>query len=202
MLPYLVLVLVVLGINVMPVLGPPTWVVLVLFRLHEHLALVPLVALGAVSATAGRLLLAHGTRWSARWLPAQRVASLQAAGELLRSRRTSAALGLGLFLLSPLPSAQLFEAAAVMRLALRPLAVAFFAGRLVSYSLYAGAASAAESSLGTALRDSLTSWPSIALQAALVIGVVLLSRVDWAARLTRGAAGAVAAQGADGPGRR
>jgi hypothetical protein len=183
--PYLVLVLVVLGVNLMPALGPPTWVVLVLFRLHEHLAVVPLVALGAVSAVTGRVLLALGTRRAARWLPPARVASLQAAGELLRRRRLSSALGLGLFLLSPLPSAQLFEAAGVMRLALRPLAAAFLAGRLVSYSLYAGAATAAERSLGDALRKSLTSWPSIALQVALVVGVWLLSRIDWAARLSK-----------------
>ena len=185
MTPYLVLVLVVLGVNLMPALGPPTWVVLVLFRLHEHLAVIPLVALGAVSAVTGRVLLALGARWAARWLPPARVASLQAAGELLRRRRLSSALGLGLFLLSPLPSAQLFEAAGVMRLALRPLAAAFLAGRLVSYSLYAGAATAAERSLGDALRNSLTSWPSIVLQVALVVGVWLLSRIDWMSRLTK-----------------
>jgi membrane protein YqaA with SNARE-associated domain len=184
MTSYVLLVLVVLGINLMPALGPPTWAVLVLFRLHQHLALVPLVLLGAASATVGRVLLALGTAWAARWLPAQRVENLRAAGELLRRRRSQAVLGLGLFLLSPLPSAQLFEAAGVMRLNLRPIAAAFFVGRLVSYSLYAGAATAADKSLGGALQDSLTSWPSIALQVLLIVGVVLLSRVDWAKRLS------------------
>ena len=178
MTSYVVLVLVVLGVNLMPALGPPTWAVLVVFRLHQHLALLPLVVLGAVSATAGRVLLAHGTRWAARWLPPQRVANLQALGELVRRKRASTALGLGLFLLSPLPSAQLFEAAGVLRLALRPLAIAFLLGRLVSYSIYAGAATVADRSLGGALQDSLTSWPSIALQVGILVAVWLLSRVD------------------------
>ena len=38
---------VVLGINLLPAFGPPTWVALVFFRLHEHVALVPLVVVGA-----------------------------------------------------------------------------------------------------------------------------------------------------------
>jgi hypothetical protein len=45
---------------------------------------------------------------------------------------------------------------------LLPLTAAFFAGRLVSYSAYVGAA----------------------LQVAMLAGLVLLVRVDWAARLT------------------
>lgn len=189
MTTYLVLVLVVLGINLLPILGPPTWVVLVLFMLHQQVAFFPLVVLGALSATAGRALLAMGTARSTRWLPAREVANLRAAGVLLAKRRTHAAFGLGLFLLSPLPSAQLFEAAGVMKLALRPLVTAFFVGRLVSYSVYAGAATAAERSFGAALRDSLTSWPSIAVQLALLLGIWLVGRVDWTRKLTQASAG-------------
>ena len=183
MTTYIVLCAVVLGVNLMPAFGPPTWVVLVLFRLHEHLSAVPLVLLGAVFAALGRYALARGTRGMIRWLPKRRVANLKAAGELLQKRRTGTAVGLGLFLLSPLPSAQLFEAAGVMGLPLRALTAAFLVGRLVSYSLYVGAAGIAESSLGDALQRSLTSWPSIALQVAMVVGIWLLSRVDWAKRL-------------------
>ena len=40
MTSYLLLVAVVLGVNLMPVLGPPTWLVLVLFRLPTDRALV------------------------------------------------------------------------------------------------------------------------------------------------------------------
>jgi len=103
----------------------------------------------------------------------------------MQAHRGRVVAGLGLFLLSPLPSAQLFEAAGLMRVALRPLAVAFALGRLVSYSLYAGAATAVDRSYGDAFRDSLTSWPSLLLQGALLVGIWQLTRVDWAARLTR-----------------
>jgi hypothetical protein len=182
---WLVVVAVVLGVNLLPALGPPTWLVLVLLRLHLEVDLVPLVVLGALSATAGRLLLAQGTRAVARWLPAERVARLEAAGALVQQHRGRAAAGLGLFLLSPLPSAQLFEAAGLMRLALRPLAIAFLLGRLASYSVYAGAATAVDRSYGDAFRDSLTSWPSLVLQGGLLVLLWQLGRVDWVTRLAR-----------------
>jgi hypothetical protein len=66
---------------------------------------------------------------------------------------------------------------------LLPLTAAFFAGRLVSYSLYVGAASAAKESLGSVLADAFGSPLGIALQVAMLAGLVLLLRVDWAARL-------------------
>jgi hypothetical protein len=179
MTSYLALAAVVLAVNLMPVLGPPTWLVLVLFRLETEIPLVPLVVVGAVSATTGRVLLAHATRYALRWLPSRRVANLRAAGERLRVKRSRAALGLGVFLLSPLPSAQLFEAAGAMRLALRPLATAFLAGRVVTYGAYAASATAVDESLGGALREGLTSWPSIALQGVLLLGLWALGRVDW-----------------------
>jgi hypothetical protein len=90
--------------------------------------------------------------------------------------------GLGLFALSPLPSAQLFEAAGLIGVALLPLTVAFFAGRLVSYSLYVGAAhTAADTSIGQVVLESLKSPVGIAVEIALIGGLVLLTRIDWVA---------------------
>lgn len=51
----------------------------------------------------------------------------------------------------PVPSAQLFAGAGLMGVRLVPLTAAFFAGRIVSYSLYVGAASAASKQLGHVL---------------------------------------------------
>jgi hypothetical protein len=62
---------------------------------------------------------------------------------------------------------------------LLPVTVAFFAGRLISYSLYIGAASAAERTLGSAFVSSLTSPYGVAIQILLLIAVVFLARIDW-----------------------
>ena len=66
-----------------------------------------------------------------------------------------------------------------------PLTAAFFAGRLVSYSLYVGAASAARDGLGSVLGDAFGSPVGIALQVSMLAGLVLLLRFDWAGALRR-----------------
>jgi hypothetical protein len=119
---------------------------------------------------------------------AERRENLEAAEGVLVGSRGKAAAGLGPFALSPIPSAQLFVAAGLLTVPLLPLTAAFFAGRLVSYSLYVAAASAASDSLGEVLGDALGSPLGVALQVVFLAGLVLLLRLDWTkiARRRRG----------------
>ncbi|HLY83173.1 MAG TPA: hypothetical protein VKQ71_09305, partial [Acidimicrobiales bacterium] len=139
---YLVAVGVIFGVNLLPAFGPPTWSVMVLLKLHSHLNPVALVGLGAVAAALGRYVLAVASRKLRGRLSAERTANLAAAREQLTANRARSFVGLGLFALSPVPSAQLFEAAGLMDVRLPPVVTAFFAGRLVSYSIYVAGASA------------------------------------------------------------
>lgn len=173
------------GVNLLPAFGPPTWAVLVFFRLSSDLPAVPLILLGALAAASGRLVLAATARRFRGRFSAERRANLEAAEQVLVGSRGKALAGLGLFALSPVPSAQLFVAAGLLTVPLVPLTAAFFAGRLVSYSLYVGAASAAKDSLGSILGDAFSSPVGIALQLAMLAGVVLLVRCDWAGMLRR-----------------
>jgi len=174
------------GVNLLPAFGPPTWAVLVFFRLDSELPAVPLVLVGALAAASGRLVLATATRHFRGRFSEKRRRSLEAAEEALVGSRAKAAAGLGLFALSPVPSAQLFVAAGLLTVPLLPLTAAFFAGRIVSYSLYVAAASAAKDSLGDVLIDAIGSPLGIAFQVAMLVGLVLLVRVDWAERLSVG----------------
>lgn len=181
---YVVVAAVVLGVNLLPAFGPPTWSVLVLFRLHSHLNPVALVLLGALSAGAGRYLLAEACRRLRGRLSTKRAASLAAAKEALTRNRSRSVLGLALFAFSPLPSSQLFVAAGLLDVALLPLVATFFAGRLVSYSVYvAGASAAKHTSIGRLVTSSFASPIGVAVEVALVVGVVLLARIDWTERL-------------------
>jgi hypothetical protein len=87
-------------------------------------------------------------------------------------------------LVSPISSAQLFEAAGLMKtVALKPLLVAFAAGRTVSYSTYVtGASVIAASNFGEVIIHELRSPWAIATQIALILGLVLLGSVDWQKR--------------------
>jgi len=161
------------------------WAVLVFFRLHSELAAVPLVLLGALAAASGRLVLAATARHFRSRFSAERRENLEAAEELLVGSRRKAVARLGVFALSPVPSAQLFVAAGLLSVRLVPLTAAFFAGRLVSYSLYVGAATAAKGSLSSVLGDAFGSPFGIALQVAMLAGLVLLLRFNWSGRMRR-----------------
>lgn len=166
---------VVFAVNLLPAFGPPTWAVLVFFSLDFDLPAIPLVLGGALAAAAGRFVLASTSRRLRPHLSVARVEHLDRAQAALSVNRLRAAAGLGLFAVSPLPSGQLFVAAGLMTVPLGPLTTAFFAGRLVSYSLYVGAATIAERNLGSLLLDALTSPLGMALQVAMLIGLALLA---------------------------
>jgi uncharacterized membrane protein YdjX (TVP38/TMEM64 family) len=180
---YVVVAAVVFGVNLLPAFGPPTWAVLVLFKLNWHLNSVALVVIGAIAAASGRYVLAVATLRFKSHLPRKRLENLKSAGDYLKGHEARSVLGLGLFALSPLPSAQLFEAAGLLEVSLIPVTAAFFVGRLASYSLYVGGASAAERSFGDTFVETLRSPYAIALELAMVAGIVLLGRVDWSKHL-------------------
>ncbi len=180
MADYALLIALVFAVNLLPAFGPPTWAVLVFLKLNLGLAAVPLVLLGAIAAASGRLVLAYGARHFRGRLSRKRIENLEAAEEALAGSRGKALTGLGLFALSPVPSAQLFVGAGLLAVPIVPLTLAFFAGRLVSYSLYVGAAALAADNLKTIVTESLTSPAGLAAQAVMLVLLVLLVRVDWA----------------------
>lgn len=197
----LLALLVVFGVNLLPAFGPPTWAVLVFFRVSLGVPAVPLVLGGALAAAAGRLALAAASRRLGGRVSPKRRASLDAARRVLLASRGRALAGLGLFALSPVPSAQLFVAAGMLRVPLLPLTASFFAGRLVSYSLYVGAASVARDNIAELFAKSLSSPGAIALQLLMLGGLVALMSVDWAGLIARhGGGGEAVAGGRQEPG--
>jgi membrane protein YqaA with SNARE-associated domain len=180
-LTYLLVAAVVFGVNLLPAFGPPTWSILVFFRLRSDLNPVALVLIGALAAGCGRYLLAEACRHLRGHLSERRTANLAAAKGALTSSRFGSLAGLALFAISPIPSAQLFEAAGLMDVSLLPLIAMFFTGRLVSYSLYvAGASAVKDTNLGKMFAASLTSPVGIAVQVAMLGAVVALTHIDWA----------------------
>jgi len=182
---YLALFAIVFGINLLPAFGPPTWAVLVFTRLHWHLNPVLLVILGAIAAVGGRFLLARGSRHFKGRLSRRMKDNLEDARALLQRKRLGAIAILGLFVVSPLPSAQLFVAAGLLDLPLGQLTLAFLVGRLVSYSIYVSVATLADKQLGNVLAKVFGSPWAIALQIVLLVAVCLLPLVNWRSVLGR-----------------
>lgn len=177
---YLILFVVVFGVNLMPAFGPPTWSLIVFVGLNFQMPLPAIVLVGALAAASGRYVLARGARLFGRVLSDKTQRNLAAARAAFERRKRSGILALGLFALSPVPSAQLFEAVGLAGVRLLPFTLAFFAGRLVSYSIYAGSAKALQaSSVGEVFRQSVSGPVAIAVQVVLLAGLVALARIDW-----------------------
>ncbi|MEO1967100.1 MAG: VTT domain-containing protein [Sphingomonadaceae bacterium] len=181
MIDYAIFFALVFAVNLLPAFGPPTWSIIALYAFNAELELPLLIATGAVAAASGRFLLGHATRLvGQRFLSDKTRRNLAAAREALERRRRNALLALGLFALSPVPSAQLFEAAGLARLPLLRFTAAFFIGRIVSYSIYGiTARSIRSTSMGEVLREELSSPLGIAIQLAMLAALVLLARIDW-----------------------
>jgi uncharacterized membrane protein YdjX (TVP38/TMEM64 family) len=183
---YLILFAIVLGVNLLPAFGPPTWSVMVLYGLNSDLPLVPMVLTAALAAALGRFLLALALRHLSGRIKGRTRRNLEAARRALERNRRNALLALGLFALSPLPSAQLFEAAGLSRVPLLGFTAAFFVGRTISYAIYAATAKGiGDSSLGDSFRHALTSPLGLGLQFLMIALLVAFTQVDWAKRLGR-----------------
>jgi hypothetical protein len=164
----------------MPAFGPPTWAVLVFFSFrYPEVPAAALVVGGAIAASAGRLVLALAFRALGTKLPAKRQENLLVLGHVLGEQRGGLLASFALFATAPIPSAQMFEAAGLARVRLAPLLAAFLLGRLVSYSLYVGAASAAHDSLKRIFDKGLLSPQAIATQLLGIAVLLAIVFIDW-----------------------
>ena len=175
----------VLAINLLPAFGPPTWSVLAYARLRWHLDPLALVVVGAAAATSGRYVLAAGTRLVRGRFSARYRTNLANLADRLRGRKAGVWSFAILFVVSPLPSAQLFVAAGLLDLRLALLAASFFAGRLVTYSLYVATAVVVDRQLGSVLTNVWGEPWWIALQLVLIVAISLLPLVPWRTRRAR-----------------
>jgi hypothetical protein len=183
---YLILFLIVLGIHLTPAFTPPTWPLIALYSLSVMMPVPILVASAALAAALGRYALARATRLLRHRLGEKARRNLQAAYEIVARRRRSQMLLLGLFVLSPISSAVLFEAAGLAGIRLALPTIAYFANRLAIYAFYAVTArTVAEGSLGAALYDKATSPLGLAVQLVVLLMFASLVFVDWTRWLAR-----------------
>ncbi len=176
---YFVISLIVFAVNLLPAFGPPTWTLLVVARLDWHLDVVALVVLGVVAAGAGRFFLAHGARMLRSKFSARYRDNLASVERRLLRRPSRMFVLFALFVLSPLPSAQLFGAAGLLEFRIIPLTAAFMLGRVVTYALYLAAATAADQRFGQAFHHFWGSPWSITLQAVFLVGLAALPVLPW-----------------------
>lgn len=181
---YLIAALAIIFLNVLPAFAPPTWMALVLFLINYDANPVALVAIGVVSATIGRAILAWYFRKFAHLIPTRFSKNMEYAGRYFTDHSTKRFTLLTIFFLSPVSSAQLFEAAGLMKTVnLKPLLAAFAAGRTFTYSTYVtGAAAIAATNFGELLIQELKSPWAIGVQIAMIAALIAVGSIDWKKR--------------------
>ena len=183
---YVALFVVVLLVNMTPAFAPPTWSIIVLYELHTDLHMAGIVIAAASASAIGRTLLALVFRYLGDRIPQRMRDNLSVAREAFHENRRSGLIAVAVFFVSPLPSAQLFEAAGLAGFRLWPLVTAHFVGRLFTYSFYSFTAhELKQSALGDVLLEHLSSPYSIALQVATIVALVALPLLDWKKLLRR-----------------
>ena len=177
---YLILFGIVFGINLLPAFAPPTWSIIVLYGLNSDLPLPAIVGIGALAAATGRYSLARGFRVFGHRLSGKTRRNLAAVRAAFERNKRGGLIALAAFAFSPLSSAQLFAAAGLAAVPLLAFTAAFFAGRLVSYSVYAASAKALQhSSLGDSFGDVFSSPLGIAIQVLLLAALVGFTQINW-----------------------
>jgi hypothetical protein len=184
---YLVAALAIMALNALPAFAPPTWMALVFFLLHYDAQPVALVVAGVMSATAGRAFLAWYFRKFSHLVPTRFSRNMEYAGRYFTDHSNKKLALLALFFFSPISSAQLFEAAGMMKtIRLRPLLLAFAVGRTFTYSTYVtGAAVIAATNFGELLIHELKSPWAIGVQIAMIAAFIAFGSIDWQKKLKR-----------------
>ena len=177
---YLLLVGLVLAINLLPAFAPPTWAILVFYKLNSDMNTGAIIVLGVLASSTGRYLLALGVRSLRHKLKPDYLANLARVQSYIGGHGKGIVLYFLFFMISPLPSAQIFEAAALMNAPLIRITLMFMIGRGISYSISVlGASTLKAHAMSTVLINSIKSPWGIAIQIISLIGIYALLKVDW-----------------------
>lgn len=180
---YLGIFLLMLGINISPLLMPPSWIVLSsFFALDPTLDILILSLVGATAATIGRFVLKRISHFFRRFMGNEQKSNLDIIGSFLNKRKFGYILTSFLFAATPLPSNMLFVAYGLMRAKSIGLYIGFWFGRVLSYYLML---SISDVVLTPFLQLFEESYIGILIADVIGIGaVILFSCIDWGALIS------------------
>jgi len=131
---YLGIFFLLISVNAIPLLMPPTWIILSSFYAIDPL-LDPLILslIGATGATIGRFFLKSVSGLFRKFVGTEQKSNLDAIGNFLNVRKFGYIITSFLFAATPLPSNMLFVTYGLLRAKSFGLYIGFWAGRVVSY---------------------------------------------------------------------
>jgi membrane protein YqaA with SNARE-associated domain len=177
---YLLIGLFIFTINAIPAFMPPTWMILAFFFINFDLHLLPLVIVGAISATCGRIVLALFSRYFAKRLfPEKWFRNYDDLGYFFRKHSGLTVPVVVAYAFSPIPSNQVFIIAGLADLNLKLIAFSFLAGRLISYTFWISVANRVVENLQVVFMNHLTNINTLAIEAVSFSLVIIIGKINW-----------------------
>jgi membrane protein DedA with SNARE-associated domain len=172
--------LLIMLMNIFPAFMPPTWTVLAFFYAAFDLRLVPIVIIGAVCATLGRIILANLARYVFKdYIPKSWLTNYHYLGSYFKKYQKFSIPIMLTYAFFPVSSNDVYIIAGLSDINLRVLAVSFFIGRLFSYTVWVSASYHFSKQLGSLFTHHLTSTNTIIFEIIGIFIIVAVGKIKW-----------------------
>ena len=180
---YLGIFFALIGVNMSPILMPPSWIVLTSFYLLDPtLNIVFLAMVGATGATIGRYFLKKISGLFRKFVGKEQKSNLDIIGSYLNKKKYGYVIASFLFAATPLPSNVLFITYGLMRAKSIGIYVGFWFGRVISYIVMIYFGNAVLRPFLEMFEDRLT---GILLIDGVGIGMIIIfASVNWTVLIT------------------
>jgi hypothetical protein len=180
---YLGIFLVILGVNISPILMPPSWIVLTSFYLLDPtLNVLFLAVVGATGATIGRYFLKKISGVFRKFVGTEQKSNLDIIGNYLNKKKYGYLIASFLFGATPLPSNILFITYGLMRTKNIGIYIGFWFGRTISYIIMIYFSDAVLRPFFEIFEDRLV---GILLIDGVGIGLIILfASINWTVLIT------------------
>ena len=180
---YLGIFFALIGVNMSPILMPPSWIVLTSFYLLDPtLNIVFLAMVGATGATIGRYFLKKISGLFRKFVGKEQKSNLDIIGSYLNKKKYGYVIASFLFAATPLPSNVLFITYGLMRAKSIGIYVGFWFGRVISYIVMIYFGNAVLRPFLEMFEDRLT---GILLIDGVGIGMIIIfASINWTVLIT------------------
>lgn len=176
---YIILFVVVFGINAIPFFMPPTWLILTFFYVRFHFLFWPTIIVGAIAAMLGRVTLAMFARTFGHLLPKKTLENVHVLGDFAKDHTTFSIPALIVYAFLPIPSNQAFIAAGLTDIDIVWFAFSFFIGRLISYTFWVSAAHRIIGGLDSIFSQYLSRPSTFLFELAGILFLILIAIIPW-----------------------
>ena len=175
---YLGILVILFGMNVSPILMPPSWVVLAsLYVAYPTFDPLYLSLLGATGATGGRFLLTYISSAGRKFIGEQRKTSLDTVGQYLKSKRYGFFLISFLFAIGPLPSNILFITYGIIKARTVGMFAGFWLGRVIAYFVMISVSPVVFRPFIDLFTDEI--YGIILFDLLGILSVIIFASIDW-----------------------